>query len=176
MPRYIRQRDSFRCGPYAILNLLKWLGRDTFCKQKVNQSLARGVISKILKTTTTGPDKGTLMGWMDVVIRGYIGGIEAKFSKRLGIRQVKKHLQQGGMVICSYWLAGIYDSHLACFVGYNDESDKFAITNYCRDEAMTIVDYDEALILMFCKGAKPSGWLISKKEGMRCRSKKCSKG
>jgi hypothetical protein len=27
MPRYIRQRDNYSCGPVALLNALKWAGR-----------------------------------------------------------------------------------------------------------------------------------------------------
>lgn len=51
--QYIKQFDTFRCGPIAVLNVIKWLGLEYFHGRKVNKHLLQ-YISDLCKCDRKG--------------------------------------------------------------------------------------------------------------------------
>lgn len=78
--RYLRQRDHFRCGVIAAINLDKWRG-----KSVTSKDIKR--YSKKLKCTPPGIPACTLAKWL------------GKRKRRMTWQQLKEHLQNNGVVI-----------------------------------------------------------------------------
>ena len=44
--RWLGQRDGFRCGPIALVNIMKWAGLKEFDGFKVNKTLATKYLTR----------------------------------------------------------------------------------------------------------------------------------
>jgi len=98
MPRYTKQRDTFRCGPIAILNSIKWTGIEAPYSQFVP------IISRLSRCE---PPEGTSHGFFDQALR-IVG---QKCPKPFQVRrinqpylfQIEDHLRADGAVILNYY-------------------------------------------------------------------------
>lgn len=77
-PRYIKQRDSFRCVPHAIVNALKWAGFKPNSKE---------LITQLCQELQTRPGYGTRPGAMHPVMRRHLKG-----ALKIGPRQYRPSL------------------------------------------------------------------------------------
>lgn len=62
-PRYVKQRDSFRCVPHAIVNALKWAGLKPNAKQ---------LIAQLCEELDTRPGYGTKPGSIHQVMKQHL--------------------------------------------------------------------------------------------------------
>ena len=99
MIRWLGQRDEFRCGPIALVNIMKWAGIAEFEGHKVNEELAKGHLSVRCWT-----DKyGTFPHCLEPVLNTLPGIKVEKYPKPSRLN-IKKHLQNDGIVLLdSYW-------------------------------------------------------------------------
>lgn len=91
MVKYARQKDKFRCGPYAILNALKWSGHKYSERQHIDY------LSKLVRCKNK---VGTLACDM---LYG-ISKIQKEFKSTEYIhiyssKKINRHLKKGGAVI-----------------------------------------------------------------------------
>ncbi|RLF68209.1 MAG: hypothetical protein DRN26_00085 [Thermoplasmata archaeon] len=94
MVRWLGQRDSFRCGPIAVLNIMKWAGIKTFLGRRVTEKLAKGLLTTLTKTDL----EGTWAKDLVEVVRN-IPGIHISNGKRPTRRYIKKQLDKGKIVL-----------------------------------------------------------------------------
>jgi hypothetical protein len=93
MPRYLGQRDSFRCGPIAIINIMKWAGY--YCTEK--KDLKR--IAKQLKTTRCN---GTSDTPIDKLLK-QLNGIKATKGRAVTrTSRIDKELDKGKIALIRY--------------------------------------------------------------------------
>jgi len=108
VPRYLRQRDNFRCGPVAILNALKWAypyGCDGLMFTKANHLWS---ICKICKTDNYGTDSDDFHG----TLRAYFPYVRRVFSPT--VAQINRHLGYSRPLILGHSYTrddGVYEEH-----------------------------------------------------------------
>ena len=101
MIRWLGQRDEFRCGPIALVNIMKWAGIKEFEGHRVNEKLAKGYLSVRCWTDK----EGTFNYHFEIMLRSLPGLKITKYThskrhtKRLSRRDIKKHLKSGGIVL-----------------------------------------------------------------------------
>ena len=88
--RPIRQRDSFRCGPVAIVNVRKWLG------QKVTY---RDVFPLSKKMATT-PHSGTAGSILEKELKQCGGKVKRIIHP--SVKELNDHIDRGGIVLLRY--------------------------------------------------------------------------
>ncbi len=95
MPRYIKQRDKYRCGPVAILNSLKWAGVAASYSEHTDCLTELAVCGP--------PPRGTCHGTFDRALRvagkGFYS-VRRVFRPYLG--EIEDHLRGGGAIVHSY--------------------------------------------------------------------------
>ncbi len=98
MTRYAKQRDSYSCGPTALLNALKWAGKDVSCKDMPR-------LKAVCHTEyTPGHTLGTWPTKMSSALR-YEGRewFSCKHVINPKLRIIDKHLKDDGSIIMSYF-------------------------------------------------------------------------
>jgi hypothetical protein len=99
MIRWLGQRDEFRCGPIALVNIMKWAGIIEFEGHKVNEKLAKGYLS-----VRCWIDKNGTFPYRFEPILNTLSGIKVEKHLRSSRINIKKHIQSGGIVLLdSYW-------------------------------------------------------------------------
>lgn len=126
-PRYVQQRDNFRCGPVAILNALKWSG----CRvtSKLIPSLCKAV------SCIDGTYQSNL--GRELVKRGK-GNFFTREDKQPTLKNIEKNLRNGGAVLLSYWYrkkkppskCGELEGHNTLIVGVSKSGLTFYVANY----------------------------------------------
>jgi len=92
--RYTRQRDSFTCGPVAVLNAVRWSGGKARYEDKFDNYVGR---------CRCVPPWGTKHGAFDRVLRVEGDGLyKVRRVYRPTIAQITSHLLNGGAVILNY--------------------------------------------------------------------------
>lgn len=88
MPRYVRQRNNYSCGPVALLNALKWAGRKCSYKDLC-------AIQAQCRTTKQGTP------FLDMVYaaRLYKGDFSVVARHHVTLAKIDAHLKNGGIVI-----------------------------------------------------------------------------
>lgn len=97
MIRWLGQRDNFRCGPIAFVNILKWAGIKTWESQPITEKTMKTIISKELKCTK----KGTTGNILDEEIMR-INKLRLKNVWEGGLTTCKKHLKKGGIILLNH--------------------------------------------------------------------------
>ena len=94
MPRYIKQRDKFRCGPVVILNALKWAGVDVSYDESIDH------LSNLCRCRRP---RGTNHKNFDRAIREAGKGIfRTQLVRHPTIGKIEEHLQDGGALAFNY--------------------------------------------------------------------------
>jgi peptidase C39-like protein len=107
--KYIKQPDNYSCGPTAVINILKWLGKSA--------SLADlPKIKRLCGTDITGTHDTYLTLGLVKSIRG-IGTWEGAAPN---IRNLRSHLKSGGAAIIGYfyYIRGEEHGHYVVCIKY----------------------------------------------------------
>ena len=130
--RWVGQNDNFRCGPVAIVNILKWAGVKEWYKQAVNSKMVSNLASSLLKTNS----EGTLEKDMKRVLKKNINRIKVK-RKSPSLSVIKKHLKNDGIILLdhdAYLLReNKYIPHYALIVQVNKHENLYKIVNNAED-------------------------------------------
>lgn len=128
MPRYMRQRNRFSCGPIAILNSLKWAG------QKVTYE---GWYRNLKRACGCNRIFGTNQKIFDKNLR-YLGShlFTIRKRNRPKLSEIEKHVTNGGAVLLSYYWNnnGYSGRHFALIVDYDGKY--FTVVNDSRVETV----------------------------------------
>ncbi len=89
MPRYVRQRNDYSCGPVALLNALKWAGRKGAYRKDI----------ELLKAECGTTRKGTPFANMVYAARFHRGYFSVTSKRNVTIADINAHLRRGGAVI-----------------------------------------------------------------------------
>jgi hypothetical protein len=87
--RFVNQRDDFSCGTIALLNALKWLGKDVTYRKDFNR------IKCLCKTTT----KGTFISDIYSALRALQITSKYRDSDEYSPSELLLHLYEGGSLI-----------------------------------------------------------------------------
>lgn len=90
MPRYVKQKDNFNCGPVAVINTLKWLGFN---------------ISYDWLSDVRDACQCTRNGTSDLDFEKALKYFKIKKKRRIQPSQkdIDKHIDSGGAVLISYF-------------------------------------------------------------------------
>ena len=138
--RWLRQRDTFRCGPVALVNIMKWAVLNEFDGYRVNEKLAKGYLTKLC--CDLRPDiMGVYPRKFETVLRR-IKGVEVEDvycqpSRRI----IRNTLKNGGIVALhsSYFKNGEEWRHWSLITGVDDQGKIYELINFIVDETVSIV-------------------------------------
>jgi hypothetical protein len=170
MPRYARQKkSSFNCGPVAILNCLKWAG----AKVNVRQHLP--YLEFAVRIHDNAEDPGTLDHDFDRVLRYSASkNLSVLRPKRLTLRALEKHLDQGGAVAVGYYFSG-GGGHFTLLVGTKGRG--FIAANDTRaDKCRTLSYKRRATVAGWVKNQNNGFWLLEKKPPLTPSADNCEDG
>lgn len=104
MLRYVKQRETYSCGPVAIMNVCKWAG-EQFAYQEAFKPLRR--------LCACSTKKGTKHAAFDKALRTMakrVGGLRVRRVHRPKLGQMEKHLRLGGAVVLNFrWKTEVED-------------------------------------------------------------------
>ncbi len=123
--RYIKQRDKYRCGPVALMNILKWGGR------WLTYDDMRDSLTALCRCT---PEGGTGWGKFDQGLRKVAKrhkGFTVEKVRRPRLAEIEAHLRGGGALVLNYqWeYLGNENRHYSLMVGISDSGRSFRIVN-----------------------------------------------
>ena len=124
MPRYVRQRDQYRCGPIAILNALKWAGA------RVSSS---DYLDYLTELAVCGPSpRGTWHKTFDRALR--VAGEDFYSVRRIyypTLGEIEFHLQDDGAIVLNYYWRidkeDVSSRHFQLLVGMNASGDVLSV-------------------------------------------------
>lgn len=127
MPQYLKQTNTFDCGPTAMVNLLKWIGYDTFLGQKVNKSMISGLMANLLHLNMNG--NGVFNSDIKIVL-DYLStdlkDVTYLECDPLSYKEIKTCIQNEGSVLLCYntFLAKkrIWDNHIILITDFDGEN------------------------------------------------------
>ena len=131
MPRYVRQRDKYSCGPIAIINAIKWAGGHATVK-KDHKRLVRTTNCSVMP-------KGVFRSNFDRVLR-HEGRWIIKVTRRLrpGIKAIEEHVRKDDCVtiVNNCFLGqetGELYAHFTLYVDASPSGKTFTCVNYFRE-------------------------------------------
>lgn len=160
MPRYVRQKDQFSCGPIAIMNALKWAGIRTTYKTHFRE------IRTLCKTTASW---GTTPENMTATIRKYCRCLNFTTKSLVTLREIDEHLASGGAVILEYWFRDEmdYDGHYV-FIFREHGHDFIAANAMLGSPAAQPCPRGMLKSMLSCKKYRhtgsPSAWFLTRNE------------
>ncbi len=125
-PRYIKQRDKYRCGPVAIMNILKWSGETD------SHNYLRDWATYICGCE---PPHGTAHKEFEKGLRQASKCYGRSFTVRKvmhpTLAEIEKHLRSGGAVVMNYyWERGKKNArHYSVLVDVSDSGRSFRVIN-----------------------------------------------
>lgn len=146
--RYVSQRDSYSCGPIAIINTLKFLGINItykalpyirmLCNCKINYGTDEEDIENVLK----------------------MFGIRFKGIHHPTLKEIDKHIECGGAILLNYSF-GIDIGHYTLCIGRN-KTNYFLVNDM---EGKTVSDCHRKLFMYMTEWEKlgqrkPYCWFI----------------
>lgn len=156
MIRFAKQRNTYSCGPVAIINALKWAGRNiTYIKH----------FKKIKKLCYTTSEYGTTPDGITNALEHYKKYISFERKELITLREIDQHLSEGGALILEYWFkecGNNYDGHYS-FIFRMNEKDFIAVNNM---NEITVKKCNRVSLrnILSCKKYRhtgsPSAWLI----------------
>jgi len=152
--RYIGQRDTYSCGPIAVLNALKWSGMRVTSRShmgRVNRLCNSGIAGILDRDITHALSKYRKLKFR---VRRYIT-----------MRQLDAHLRRGGCAIISHeFVIDGEDAGHYIFIP-SKTSEKFLVINDCFCGTVTHYDRKEMTDLLRYRGfsGSPCAWLISRR-------------
>jgi len=155
MPRFVKQRDHYACGPVAIANAIKALGG------KINYSKTRKVLCTACRCSpkTGGTDSFQLMRSLKKFLPIYLSGdITISWRNYPPVSQIRKHVELKGVVVLTCFRKGDDEGHF-----YTIVSSKKNLFTTANDLGKTIVVCRHSALRK--KSERHEGWFIRKKDG-----------
>lgn len=140
-PRWVGQRDNFRCGPVAVANALKWARLPCSWKRD------KDILTKLCKTDADGTCDGNLVR----ALREASGKTIAVGRRHtIKIQSVIDHVNGGGAILWGYTIpfkwnmrkpVNARDMHYALLVDIMgpEGNEFFKFINFQRSETITWV-------------------------------------
>jgi hypothetical protein len=120
--RFLQQRDSYSCGPIAIINLFKWCGMRAGKKD----------IPLFRRMLGTNIPFGTKQGSMSRLLKHTIDRriAKVKLVKHISFGELKKAMKAGACAIAhwTYLIDGKYEGHYA-FMAERTSSGTWVVAN-----------------------------------------------
>ena len=131
--KWVRQRDSYSCGPVSVINVLKW-------KQYPITYASLPALRKLCKChPATGTDKEDLEAALRVL------GIRFKRTMGPTMKEIDQHLSKGGVVLINYCITV---GHYALCVGRSNKTytmvnayDDFTLSTLARNEVKYMLEW-----------------------------------
>lgn len=154
MVRYKKQTDTFRCGPIAILNALKWAGIKPDLKKLERQ------------TKCKSPSSGTSCQNLQSAIFSY-KEIRVRVSHKVRIDDVRSHLFSGKSIVYFFRYHNKKDNgrygHFFFIDGISKTGKSLYVVNYQLKSPARIRITTKRFINECIRGdANPSMWVVSK--------------
>jgi len=157
---YAKQSDKFRCGPYAMLNIMKWAGIKKIRGKNVNVKLIK-YLTKICNCVD-GTFQKDLIKAIEI-----IPNINKKLVRNINRKTIINHIMDGGIILfCFSYLSGeVLVGHYSLIVDYENydyDEERFLFINHKRKTYYWMKSYEFTQIFEN-RFSRPYGWLISKK-------------
>ncbi|MFA5024119.1 MAG: C39 family peptidase [Patescibacteria group bacterium] len=106
--RYVKQRDEYSCGPIAILNAMKWLGKPVTYKD----------LARLKDICCCRSPNGTWPKVISVVLK--ILKIKYLYKAKPSIKEIDKHLDDGGSILLVHYY-NITRGHYVLCIGKTEK-------------------------------------------------------
>ena len=128
-PRFVKQKDKFRCGPIAIINALRWAGIDI----KYNEVKPIGELCGCVAQGGCVPIK------FDLALRKKVGEyFKVKLVAAPIFPEIEEHLRSNGIIVLYYrWVQDSKNKtgcHYTLITGISDSGGTVYIVNRSRIE------------------------------------------
>lgn len=136
--RYIRQPDSYSCGPTAILNAMKWAGIDATSQYLPYLQFSCRTID--LETPADPESHGTLSSDFDRVLR-YVGtgAFHVRRKKNPTASEMKRHLEKGNAIaLAYYWEDETEKGEHFCFIAGLERGLFVCINDHSRPDTIRL--------------------------------------
>lgn len=168
MPRYLKQYDTYSCGPTAILNALKWAGVAISYRSHYKR-VARGC--RVMEGSYR--ERGTLSADLDRTIRELGSGyFSIRKVRSCTIQQLTDHLQNGGAAVLAHLEGDLYagqenvEGHFSFW--FDSNGDYFTGANDGGPDATIVRTRAEMVRKMrrrkHAGDQYPEVWLLTKNE------------
>jgi hypothetical protein len=160
MPRFVKQRDHYSCGPAAVANAIKALGGS------ISYSKTYKILRVACRTTPgSGTDDGgfsrALEKFLPIYVSGRINVLKRWFPT---LSQIEKHLRLGGVVVVN-WRYSDGCGHYT--VISNLDRELFTLLNYTKGKTTTRIR--RATFSKAFQGKSKDymnrGWFIRREDG-----------
>lgn len=146
MPRYVRQRNKYSCGPVAIINAIKWAGGHVTMRKDFKRLI------KATHCSFVGSYWGTNLSNLDCVLR-HEGRRRFKVMRRSrsGIKAIEEHVRKDGCAaIINYCYpdkkTGGYCGHYMLLVDALPSGKTFICVNNSR-KGPTVAQFRRSTII-----------------------------
>lgn len=160
MPRYVKQRDRYSCGPVAIINALKWAGYPaSYDSIKYLRRLCK-CKPYSYEEDWTGTRSGDFTA--AIIKAGHAKAFYCQYALQPSVETVRAHLDSGGAVVVLVLMGE--DAHYALFVGHCPGH----ILGINYDFKHAVIDMSTNSLRSLLKKGKikgnlyPEVWLLSK--------------
>lgn len=99
MERFFRQTDGFRCGPIAVANVYRLIGKKDFAGERLTRKIINKYITDAVGCTKHGVSEKNVFRFLETSVR--YCNCTAKRIKRLTMRQLDTALNKGYSVVLS---------------------------------------------------------------------------
>ena len=157
MLRYAKQTDNFRCGPFALLNVLKWAGAREYRGAPLNITTARTELADLCKCDEDGT--GTMD--LDKSLRT-LPEIKVKRVWKIKPGVLKKHLRKGGVAVVGFDYIeddGSYGGHVSLFT---EVTKTYLMCINHKNKTKYKMSHKEFRRMFYKKFSKPMAWLINR--------------
>lgn len=118
MVKYIKQHDSYSCGPVAIANVYRWLERPSPSLKKLSQ------VVRCQKPHGTQPHHFSI--GLITLTKPFLA---IDWFGKNSIHHIQKHIQKGGAVVINFQVAEECPRHYALVVGISKTGKSFHVVN-----------------------------------------------
>ena len=108
--KYVKQKDTYTCGPVALINVLRWAGQ-----LKVNPKYLKAIKAICF----TDKNQGTYSKEFDRAIKYFRPIIKIKTKKKPDLKDIDNCVDKGGIVVIGYVYKfhEIEQAHFALIIG-----------------------------------------------------------
>lgn len=161
MPRYVRQRDRWSCGPIAVLNALRWVGLDLPYSFAMNE---------LWRDLHVRPPKGTCYYDVDDYLKAAakISGLfkVQEFFPSPPTSRLIEHLQAGGAIIFRYrWkYRGKVGYHLEFLADCSPSGRRILAINARKRKTKSWFNLHQFKACEFSSPSSTVAWLLTRKD------------
>lgn len=167
MIRYTKQTDTFRCGPVAIANAIKWAGGDFSFRDNKKK------LDKLVNIKKTGCNPTDLTIALRAVGEKYLTGIQRRklnnSTPTQVVRMIRKHIKADGIVLMNisrYNYLGQNEGHFYLIDGQDGEF--FMCVNAFGESLIDDIHEKYLRDTLRCANTH-SIWLLKKREPECCK-------